>query len=58
MKMVFVRPREGLKVPDPDRGDFLPPEGRQVPLESFWKRRLNCGDVFLCPKPNDKKKES
>ncbi len=53
---VFVRPREGLIVPDPDRHDTLPPGGRLVPLDAFWKRRLNDGDVVLSTET--KKKES
>lgn len=37
--------REGLAVPDPERGDMLPRAGRTVPLNSYWRRRLRDGDV-------------
>ena len=39
---------EGLKVPDPDKGGYLPEEGRAVraPLSTYWRRRLNKGEVL------------
>lgn len=37
---------EPLKVRDPERGDFLPPEGRHVPRNTYWLRRKIAGDVI------------
>lgn len=54
MIYIVVRPREGLSVPDPDRKDFLPLEGREVVLNAYWQRRINDGDVFLCTKSDNK----
>lgn len=42
---MFVKPIEGRRVPDPARGDTLPPEGREVACTQYWQRRLNDGDV-------------
>ena len=35
-----------LQVRDPGRGDILPPEGRHVPRDTYWLRRLSAGDVL------------
>lgn len=43
--MIFVKPKDGAAVPDPDRGGFLPTAGRSVPLSQYWLRRLADGDV-------------
>lgn len=42
---MFVKPTAGRKVPDPARGDTLPPEGREVEPTQYWQRRVNDGDV-------------
>jgi hypothetical protein len=42
---MFVKPAEGLVIPDPDRHDMLPADGRDVPASDFWMRRLRDGDV-------------
>lgn len=42
---MFIKPAAGLAVPDPTRGDVLPPEGREVEPTQYWQRRLNDGDV-------------
>lgn len=42
---LLVRPREGFRIRDPDRRDYVEPEGRQVPLNAYWFRRLQDGDV-------------
>lgn len=34
-----------VKVRDPARGDYLPAEGREVPRDQYWLRRLRDGDV-------------
>jgi len=42
---MFVKPTAGRRVPDPARGDTLPPEGRKVAPSQYWQRRVNDGDV-------------
>lgn len=42
---MFVKPAAGMVIPDPDRNDVLPAEGRDVPSSDFWMRRLRDGDV-------------
>lgn len=51
---MMVKPSAGRQVPDPERGGFLPPEGREVEANVYWLRRLEDGDVIefnLKPKP-------
>mgnify|MGYP006281319599 CR=1 FL=1 len=43
---MIVKPKAGLKVPDPYRGDFLPEEGREVADMIYWFRRIEEGDVI------------
>ncbi len=43
---MHVKPKSGLKVPDPEKGGFLPQEGREVEASAYWLRRLNEGDVI------------
>lgn len=43
---MFVTPTADRRVPDPARGDTLPPEGREVEPTQYWQRRLNDGDVI------------
>jgi len=72
-KMLFVKPATNPKaadhggsvlvVRDPANGRTLPPEGAQVPDNSFWHRRLKDGDVVESRRPDasktsEKKKES
>ena len=45
MKTLFVKPREGYKIPDPQLRDFLPADGREVPHDVYWLRLLQDGDV-------------
>lgn len=42
---MHVKPVSGRQVPDPDKGGFLPPEGREVEATAYWLRRLTDGDV-------------
>lgn len=55
--MLFVKPIAGRAVPDPDRGDTLPPEGRNVEPSQYWQRRIVDGDVVEAslPEPSTKK---
>lgn len=50
---MFIVPAEGLSIPDPDRGDRLPAEGRDVPVTDYWNRRLRDGDVRITAPPAD-----
>jgi hypothetical protein len=50
-KPMFVKPAPGLQLPDPDRQDMLPDEGRDVPNNEFWQRRLRDGDVVAAEAP-------
>ncbi len=47
MKEITVAPAAGRVVPDPAAGDKLPAEGRRVPHNAYWQRRLQDGDVVL-----------
>ncbi len=42
-----------MRIPDPDRRDFLPDEGREVPQTDYWTRRLRDGDVVLGESPTE-----
>jgi hypothetical protein len=42
---ITVVPADGRAVPDPEAGDLLPLEGREVPDNAWWRRRLADGDV-------------
>ncbi|MBW4791021.1 DUF2635 domain-containing protein [Pseudomonas tolaasii] len=42
---ITVRPVAGRAVPDPEAGDLLPVEGREVPDNAWWRRRLADGDI-------------
>lgn len=46
---MFIKPAAGRQVPDPQRGDTLPPEGREVEPSQYWQRRVNDGDVVEAP---------
>lgn len=58
---MFVKPVEGRKVPDPQRGDTLPAEGREVEPTQYWQRRVADGDVVeaeVASTPPKTKKEA
>jgi len=51
---MYLKPTAGTQVPDPDRGDVLPADGRNVELNQYWQRRIADGDVVEAspqPKP-------
>lgn len=50
---MFLKPTEGTQVPDPDRGDFLPPEGRTKEPTQYWQRRIADGDVVEASPPQE-----
>ncbi|PRP68612.1 DUF2635 domain-containing protein [Chromobacterium amazonense] len=42
---MYVKPKDGLVIRDPDLLDLLPAAGREVPETDYWFRRLRDGDV-------------
>ena len=42
---MFVKPAPGRTVPDPERGGVLPEDGRDVPVTTYWLRRIDDNDV-------------
>lgn len=48
-----VKPAPDRKVPDPEKGGFLPQEGREVEATAYWLRRLADGDVIEAEKEAD-----
>lgn len=49
---MFVKPKPGLQIRDPDLRDFLPAEGREVPETLYWTRLLHVyGDVVPVDPP-------
>lgn len=49
---MFVKPKPGLKVRDPDTKGFLPPGGAQVPPSLYWTRRVRDGDALVSEPPS------
>lgn len=43
-----VKPAPGINVRDPISLRHLPEEGKDVPENTYWKRRIKSGDVVLC----------
>ncbi len=60
MAGIFVIPKTGLKVRNPEDNQHLPEGGKLVQDNSFWRRRLRDGDVTLGKAPAKKtaKKEA
>lgn len=51
---MYVKPTEGRAVPDPARGDTVPPKGREVEASQYWHRRIADGDVVESePEPEE-----
>lgn len=48
---IYLIPKTGLKVPDPDLNDRLPPEGREVANSTYWRRRLKAKEVAIGQAP-------
>jgi hypothetical protein len=48
---MYVRPAPGLAICDPDFRDHLPPEGREVPDNSYWFAHLRDGSVVIATPP-------
>lgn len=47
MDRIRVKPVIGRIVRDPERGDDLPPEGREVRRTVYWERCRQAGDVVV-----------
>lgn len=47
MQTFFIKPKAGLRVLDPDMTppQPLPSEGKDVPRNAYWLRRLAAGEV-------------
>ena len=60
MTQIYLKPVAGRDSPDPAKGGALLPEkGDSVPLNAYWQRRINDGDVVKAepekaPKPTVK----
>lgn len=48
---MYVKPKPGYKIPDPDMRDMLPAIGRDVAPSPYWTRRLRDGDVITATAP-------
>jgi hypothetical protein len=42
---MYVIPQPGRRVPDPEKGGYLPEVGRKVEPDVYWLRRVQDGDV-------------
>ncbi len=43
---MFLKPiTPELKIPDPLRKDYLPPEGREITIDPYWTRRQLANEV-------------
>ena len=59
---MYIKPQpvllqDGMKMAtiyDPDRKDRLPPEGRDVPMSDYWRRRLYEGSVIAAQDPESR----
>lgn len=51
---VRIRPRPGVKIRDPRTLEHLPEEGKEVELDTYWRRRLKSQDVELIPPDQSK----
>jgi hypothetical protein len=40
-----IKPAPGLRIADPQSGEYLPEAGALMPRSAFWLRRLADGDV-------------
>lgn len=56
-KQVLVKPKNSLLVPDVDRRDALPAEGRKVFWSVYWARRLRDGDIEVVEQQTQPKKK-
>ena len=50
---MYVKPTAGRQVPDPQHGDFLPEDGREVEANQYWYRRQVDGDIEVAEPPKE-----
>lgn len=48
---MYVIPAPGLAICDPDLRDHLPPEGREVPENTYWYAHMRDGSVEAADPP-------
>lgn len=48
---MYVIPKSGIVIRDPDLKTLVPAEGREVPDTQFWQRRIRDGDVTVGKAP-------
>lgn len=48
---MFVKPAPGVKVRDPISMLHIPEEGRDVPENNYWTRKIAAGDVVRVAAP-------
>lgn len=49
MKVIEVKPKDGLKIRNPRDGRPLPTDRTtRVEVNQYWVRRIQCGDVYEC----------
>lgn len=47
---MIVKPAKGIKVRDPVSRQHIPESGVEVSdVDTYWARRLRCGDVVVVP---------
>lgn len=50
MERKFLKPAvPGLKVRDPKSYALLPDDGAEKEMNTYWRRRIACGDVKVIP---------
>lgn len=54
---IFVTPKEGVKVPNPQSGRAIDPKGEIVEKNTYWARRIKDGDVVATEVKAEKLKE-
>ena len=54
MDRFFIRPAtEGAVITDPETGDVIEAEGRDLPRNTYWLALVLRGDMIEVPKPAD-----
>ncbi len=55
MELLYLIPRQGLRVLHPNTGQPLPPEGMEVEKSTYWLRRISSGEVVKATSVGGKK---
>jgi hypothetical protein len=48
MTTVFVKPIDGAQIRDPMTLEFVPEEGRNVVLTTYWRKKIMQGVLEIC----------